>query len=210
MGLNMATDTNFKSSFGGTRDFLPGVCRDTWVTLETHIYRVSSFSFLSYLLRSLNWSKTRLPLCSISSGLHVYRICAEEVMRIWDIFKMSNYDHFFGAFSQSWGLHRGDLKPCIMVGVTDLSTRADSGDDDHTQKLWSQPKQCSLISQDIPRESILGIRLRIESWVRNKNKKQSVVSLSGPLDTNWERLSGYWYFLSVGQKPVEKKRMWSG
>lgn len=49
-GSDMATGGDFKPSFGGTRDFLPGECRVTGVTLETHMDRVSSFSFLSYLL----------------------------------------------------------------------------------------------------------------------------------------------------------------
>lgn len=114
----MATGGDFKPSFGGTRDFLPGVCRLMGVTLETHMYSVSSFSFLSYLLRIWNWSKTGSPLRSISSVFHVYRACAEEMMQIWSIFKMSNYDHSLGAFGQSWGLHRNDLKPCMVVGVT--------------------------------------------------------------------------------------------
>jgi hypothetical protein len=36
--------------------------------------------------------KTGLLLQSTSGGLLVSGVCAEDVVRIWEIFKMSNYD----------------------------------------------------------------------------------------------------------------------
>lgn len=45
--------------------------------------------------------KTGSLLWGISSGLLVSSACAEEVVRIWDIFKMSGCEDSLGAFGEN-------------------------------------------------------------------------------------------------------------
>lgn len=116
----MATGTDFTPLFEGTRDFLPAVCRITWVTLETHICRVSGFSFLSYLLRILLWAKqdhysAASVLCSMFVGLG--RGSNEDLGYFQDVWLWSFPWSIWSKlrFTQRWD----NLKPCIMVWMTE-------------------------------------------------------------------------------------------
>lgn len=122
----------FQILFWGTRVFLLGVYGFIWVILEGYICKRSSFCFLSYLCRILNMRKDNYSGI-VHSGLLGSGVYTEEAVRIWDICKKSPQSICSKLrFAQCWlEALRGGRSD------SDLSTSADSRNDDHTWNLWS-------------------------------------------------------------------------
>ena len=145
------------------RTLLPGLCRVIWVPMEALVCRINNFFVTTHVFRDVRkpgpvlWAAVLQGLCSRSDeSLGYSRVLIKMVLQGYvgqSLRRPQNWCRALDDGGRDWPSGRaGGGCPCSAPLISTLAE--------------------SSCFQGIPRESILGIRLRIACGLRNRSRNR--------------------------------------